>query len=125
MVIIYPLQLFGLYISLLQGVSFKPACRPAWNAKALYNNAIRSNILHARHPSNLRRSSTGDDDLYEDFRSVDLYGDSDITDGDILAKMREAKILYNDGWQSTIFRDEHVGLWTGNTVIKYRSYIDI
>jgi hypothetical protein len=56
---------------------------------------------------------------FTEYSNVDLYGDrTDITDEEILNKMREARILYNDGWQSTIFHDEHCGTWIGKVILK-------
>lgn len=46
--------------------------------------------------------------------SVDIFGDIDSTDEDLLAVMREKKVLANDAWQSRLFRDNQAGHWEGN-----------
>eukprot|EP01039_Chlorochromonas_danica_P002259 gene2259-2474_t len=51
----------------------------------------------------------------EQISTVDLFGDpTDVTDAEVLQRMREARIRYNDGWQSSLFHENNAGSWSGS-----------
>lgn len=56
--------------------------------------------------------------------SVDIFGDIDSTDEDLLAIMREKKVLSNDAWQSRLFRDNQAGQWEGTTISALKLLVD-
>eukprot|EP01031_Cornospumella_fuschlensis_P036300 gene36300-44037_t len=60
-------------------------------------------------------TSTEQENYYKDHgETVDIYGDrTDITDPELLESMRQAKIRYNDGWQSSLLYEQHAGVWSG------------
>lgn len=70
------------------------------------------------NPQPLKLQQSNDDNSnvdqpFEPQYNVDIFGDIDSADEELLEKMRNTRQYVNDGWQSRLFRDNLVGSWKG------------
>ena len=76
---------------------------------------------HFKSSLNIRlyNNLNGDDDndnLSEDQYPEDMFYTTPMNEQDeaLIESMREERMLANDRWQSSSYRDSHCGIWTGN-----------
>lgn len=80
-----------------------------WTGESTVSRQSNKNALSSTHPS----FEQPEEETPAPRFTVDIFGDIESTDEELIERMRMKRQLNNDAWQSRLFEEHHSGTWFG------------
>ena len=79
---------------------------------------VRLKLIPKYNIFQLKMSSNNNEEEQYPMNPLDVYPSS-ISDEEVLDALRKERMISNDIWQSTLFRDTHCGSWIGYKTLSF------